>query len=419
MDSEGYYSMSNPFEFAKEQLRNVSSYLKLDDASVNELLRFEHTLEADIELKNGKTFSAYRAQHNHILGPFKGGIRFHPDVNIDEVKALAMWMTWKTALMGLPLGGAKGGVACNPKNLSDEELEQVSRGFVKSFYTHLGPDTDIPAPDVNTNARIMAWMQDEYETLVGKPSPGAFTGKPIGKGGSLGREKATGRGGFLMTQELAQIQKWKPQSVTVAIQGIGNVGYHMAGPLHDAGYKIVALSDSKSGVYNPNGLDPDTMLRCKLEEGSLDKCIYLETEKKYHDAISNADLLKLDVDLLVPAARENQITKDNADAVKAKAIIEMANGPTTPEADSILKEKNVMLVPDILANAGGVTVSYFEWLQNKRNEEWSLEKVNTELKKVMQTAFRSVLRTAKEYGVDMRTAALINAVKRIHSAMRG
>ncbi|MBN2454578.1 Glu/Leu/Phe/Val dehydrogenase [Candidatus Woesearchaeota archaeon] len=409
--------MTNPFEFAKEQLIKATSCLKLGQGDVEKLLSYKNVLEAELEV-DGDNFTAYRAQHNNALGPFKGGIRFHPDVSLNEVKALSMWMTWKTALLNLPFGGGKGGVSCNPKELTQEKLEGISRAYVRAFYKNLGPDADVPAPDVNTNPRIMMWMRDEYERLAGKPCPAAFTGKPVDAGGSLGRDEATGRGGFIIARELTRKLKMKPEETTVAVQGIGNVGYGVANLLHFNGYKVVGLSDSKGGIYDPEGLHPERLLKLKFEHGSLQKVCSVDKEAEKHQLVSNEELLELGVDFLIPAALENQITKQNAEKICAKVIIELANGPTTPDAEKILADREVMVVPDILANAGGVTVSYFEWLQNRKGERWKLDKVNTELETYMKKALSEVMAAAGEYSTDLRTAGLIIASKRVLSAMK-
>ncbi|MFH1181936.1 MAG: Glu/Leu/Phe/Val dehydrogenase [Candidatus Woesearchaeota archaeon] len=401
--------VANPYENAKQQVIIAAEKLNLSQHQIDKLLAFKHILEADIEV-NGKKYRAYRVQHNNARGPFKGGIRFHPDVSLDEVKALAMWMTWKTAVLDVPFGGGKGGIICDPKKMPEQELEAVSRAYVRAFYKNLGPDLDVPAPDVNTNPKIMAWMSDEYEHLCGRKCPEAFTGKPVEAGGSLGRDEATGRGGFIIAEKISQRLKMKSSETTVAIQGIGNVGYHAAKLLAGHGYKVVALSDSKIGNYNAQGLDPSDLLACKSAKGSLQGCA------DHH--ISNETLLELDVDILMPAALENQITKLNAGKIKAKVVIELANGPVTPEAEKILTERGIIVVPDILANAGGVTVSYFEWLQNKRNEKWSLDKVNSELNKFMSDALDGVMDESLAHKTDLRNAAMIIAIRRVLDAMK-
>lgn len=396
--------MTNAFESAKQQLLQAASILKLAPEQTEKLLSYKNIIEADLEV-SGKKYKAYRAQHNNARGPFKGGIRFHFDVSLDEVKALAMWMTWKSAVLDLPFGGGKGGIICDPKKMSEQELEAVSRAYVRAFYKNLGPDIDVPAPDVNTNPKVMSWMTDEYEKILGKKCPEAFTGKPVESGGSLGRIEATGRGGFIVAERLAKHMHLKPSEITVAIQGIGNVGYNVAKLLYKGGYKVVAISDSKVGLYHKEGIDPADILHHKAKHGTL--------HGHEHEHISNEQLLELDVGFLIPAALENQITEKNAEKIRAKAIIELANGPVTPEAEKILAEKGILDVPDILANAGGVTVSYFEWLQNRNNESWSLEKVNSELEKYMSKAVDNVLNTAESNNVDMRMAAIMIAVKRV------
>jgi glutamate dehydrogenase (NAD(P)+) len=404
--------MPNPFESAKQQLLKAASILKLTPEQINKLLSYKNILEADLEV-NGRKYKAYRVQHNNARGPFKGGIRFHPDVSLDEVKALAMWMTWKTAVLDVPFGGGKGGIICDPKKMSEQELEAVSRAYVRAFFRDLGPDIDVPAPDVNTNPKVMSWMTDEYGGLCGRKCPEAFTGKPVEEGGCLGRDEATGRGGFIVAERLAKHMGLKPSEITIAVQGIGNVGYNAANLLRKGSYKVVAISDSNVGLYSKDGVEPSELLGHKQKHGTLHG-----HKKHIHEHITNEQLLELDVDFLVPAAVENQITSANAGKIRAKAIIELANGPVAPEAEKILDKKGVVDVPDILANAGGVTVSYFEWLQNKKNERWSLEKVNAELEKYMSKAVDNVLKTSESYKTDLRTAALIIAVKRVLEAMK-
>lgn len=403
--------------------------MALDNLTLNKLQTPERVLTAKIPvpLDNGTTreFVAYRVQYNDARGPFKGGIRYHPGVTEDEVKALAFWMTMKCAAVGLPLGGGKGGVVVNPKELSAGELERLSRGYVQAFYQHLGPTKDVPAPDVYTNSQIMAWMLDEYEHLVGEHAPGMITGKPLSLGGSLGRATATAQGGVYILQELMAKLERSPKNTTVAIQGFGNAGANAAKLLHQLGYKIVAVSDSQGGVYNEDGIDPRKAEAIKQAGGMLG-CYCLGTvctlEQIKTDgpcrAVSNEELLELAVDVLIPAALENQITAANADRIKAKIILELANGPTTPEADEILNKKGTLVVPDILANAGGVTVSYFEQVQNAMNYYWSEEEVSPKLKKIMVDAFAAVWGAKGKHQVDLRTAAFVLAVERVVEAMR-
>jgi glutamate dehydrogenase len=350
-------------------------------------------------------------QYDDSRGPFKGGIRFHPQVDIDEVKALAFWMVMKCSVAGIPLGGGKGGITVDPKKLSEKEIEQLSRAFVRALAGNIGSRIDVPAPDVNTNGQIMAWMIDEYEHAVGKHDLGAFTGKPIALGGSQGREAATGRGGLFVLQDLVNKLGMKPSDTTVAVQGFGNVGQFGALLMQEAGFKIVALSDSKNGIYNESGIDVMKAMEYKKKNKVLvgfDGC----------KEISNDELLLLPVNVLVPAALENQVRADNAGQIKAKIIMELANGPLTPEADDILHVMGVKVIPDILANAGGVTVSYFEWVQNLNNDCWDETFVNHKLKIIMDRSFEDVWEKHEELNIDMRTAAFVVALERIAEATK-
>ncbi len=407
--------MNNPFENALTQLQRAASVMNLD-SKIHEKLQSPkkvHTADITITMDNGstKTFPAWRSQYNDALGPFKGGIRYHPGVTEDEVKALSFWMTMKCAVVGLPLGGGKGGVIVNPKELSETELEQLSRGYVRAFYQHLGPTKDVPAPDVYTNGQIMAWMLDEYEKLVGKHAPGMITGKPLSLGGSRGRDKATAQGGVFVLLETVKKMEMNPAETTVAIQGFGNAGAHMAELLSAAGFKIVATSDSKGAIVYDSGLDIVALTEYKEKTGSVINFNGAQT-------ITNEELLTMAVDILVPAALENQITADNAGNIKAKMIVELANGPTTPEADEILFKNNIVVVPDILANAGGVTVSYFEQVQNASNYYWTDEEVMEKLKKIMIAGFEGVWSTKEKYTIDLRTAAFVTALERVSAAMK-
>ena len=356
-----------------------------------------------------RIFYGYRVQYNNARGPFKGGIRYHPKVDLDEVKSLAFWMAIKCAVANIPYGGGKGGVEVDPKQLSKGELERMSRTFIRSIADAIGPDKDIPAPDVNTTPEIMDWMEDEYSKITGDSSGAVITGKSVSNGGHEGREDATARGGFFVLQEAAKALGI-PANATVAIQGFGNAGYYMARFLHDAGYRVVAVSDSKGGIYNEKGLDINAVKQLKDSGKSVQD---YEGKK-----ISNEDVLELPVDVLVPAALENQITEENAGRIKTKIILELANGPTTPQAEEILSKKGITVVPDVLANAGGVTGSYFEWKQNKERTKWTLEKYRAELEKTMRTEFNEVLRFSKEHKCIMRTAAYALALQRIEKAMR-
>lgn len=379
--------MSNPYKNAVKQLEEVAKYIDLQGSSLEVLKCPKRVHRADLRVKmdNGKTeiFKAFRSQHNDAVGPYKGGIRFHQDVTEDEVKALSMWMTIKCSVVGIPYGGGKGGVIVDPKKLSQGELERLSRVYMKAFYKHLGVWKDVPAPDVNTTPQIMAWMLDEYEKLTGRHEPGVITGKPIELGGSKGRGVATGLGGFYVTERLWEIRKGAtlPKAkTTVAIQGYGNAAYWYADYMNKAGYKIVAVSDSKGGIYKTEGCDPTVLMEHKKKTGSV---VGFEGSKE----ISNGDLLELKVDILAPAALESVITKENAAKVKAKYIIELANGPVTPEADDILHKMGVVVLPDVLCNAGGVTVSYFEWVQNNMGYYWEEKEIFSKLKVIMDKAF--------------------------------
>ena len=405
---------STVYENVLTQLENAANALDLDE-QIRELLREPmRTLSVSIPVKmdddNIHVFKGFRCQHNNVLGPTKGGIRFHPQVSEDEVKALAAWMTFKCSLVGIPYGGAKGGVIVNPKELSRNELERLSRGFIQSISPIIGPDKDIPAPDVYTDAQVMSWFMDEFSKLKGVNTPGLVTGKPVVLGGSFGRHSATARGIMYTVREAAKAIELDLKGATVAVQGYGNAGSFSAKFLNELGCKIVAVNDSKGGIYCESGIDPVEAAKHKEETGSV-------KDFEGCEEISNQELLTMDVDILIPAALENQITKENAPQVKARMIAEAANGPTTPEADEILFQKGIMIIPDILANAGGVTVSYFEWVQNLANYYWSKEEVDRKLEDIMVEAFEKVYNTHEELGVNMRVAAFIVAIKRLTEAM--
>jgi glutamate dehydrogenase/leucine dehydrogenase len=357
-----------------------------------------------------RLFEGYRVQHSSARGPYKGGIRFHPQADMDEVRALSLWMTLKTAVANIPMGGGKGGIAVNPKELSRGELERLSRRFVRALWRDLGAQVDVPAPDVNTNGEIMGWMLDEYETLSGTKSPATFTGKAIAQGGSQGRELATGQGGYFVFAALREALGI-PEGATVAIQGIGNVGGHAAEIFHAAGYKIVAVSDSRGGIHAPAGLDPAAVAAYKKEHGSLSGFPGAQE-------ISNEQLLELPVDVLVPAALENQITEENVARINAKTVLELANGPTTPEADDALFARGIPVVPDILANSGGVIVSTFEWEQNLRGESWSAERVNDKLKEILEREATHIFEQSAALSTDLRRAAYAVALLRIEAALK-
>ncbi|MFA5175184.1 MAG: Glu/Leu/Phe/Val dehydrogenase [Patescibacteria group bacterium] len=421
--------MSALFVNCLSQLDKAAKVINLDK-NIHEILKNPDkilTVYIPVKMDDGeiKVFTGYRSQYNNALGPYKGGIRYHPNVSLDEVMALSFWMMIKCATVGIPMGGGKGGVIVNPKDLSEGELERLSRGYIQKIWREIGSDKDVPAPDVYTNAKIMAWMRNEYEKLSGHSDPGVVTGKPIADGGSEGRESATGQGGAYCARELVKKMGWEGKQITVAVQGFGNVGGYVAKILHKMGFKIVALSDSQGGVFNEDGVDPYKAEKIKKAGGMLG-CYCLGSVCTLNQIskdgpcrfISNEEILELDVDILVPAALENQIRADNAPRVKAKAIMEMANGPTTPEADEILKAKGITVVPDVLANAGGVTVSCFEWEQNLKNEHWTEVEVLKKLEEKMTGAFAEIWEMKEKHGVDMRTAAFALAIDRVAKAIK-
>jgi glutamate dehydrogenase (NAD(P)+) len=406
----------NSFEMAKKQVDIASRYLNIDSGSVEKLKHTKRELIVHFPVKmdddSVRVFTGYRVQHNVSRGPAKGGIRYHPDLELDEVRALAMWMTWKSAVVNIPFGGAKGGVQCNPKEMSLHEIEHLTRRFTWEISMMLGPEKDIPAPDVYTNPQVMAWMMDTYSILKGYSVPGVVTGKPVELGGSLGRFEATGRGVVITALEALKYLNKPIEGVKVAIQGCGNVGGVAAKHFDRLGAKVIALSDSKKGIYNEKGLDLQRVLEYKAKH----QCFICE--KKEESEITNQELLELNCDILVPAAIGNQITERNASRMKAKMIVEGANGPTTPEADEILNDKGIFLVPDILANTGGVTVSYFEWVQNLQELIWSEEEVLERLTRIMQRGFKEVLEISLSKKIPMRTAALVLGIGRVAEATR-
>ncbi len=416
-------SQDNVFSGAIGRLDQAFQYSEIDSESLARLKSPRRILEVSIPVRKDdgslSIFTGYRAQHDDTRGPMKGGIRYHPDVNLAEVKALAFWMTFKCALLDLPYGGAKGGVVVNPKELSRMELERLSRGYIEQMADFIGPETDIPAPDVYTNAMIMGWMMDEYSIIRRQRTPAVITGKPIPLGGSQGRDDATGRGGYYCIKELEQKRGWTPSETRVAIQGFGNAGQHVARLLHQDGYRIVAVSDSRGGIHKADGFDVPSLIHFKNDSRQL-KAVYCEgsvCEVVEADSITNAELLELEVDLLIPAALEDQITARNADEVRAKVIVELANGPTTSEADAILAAKDILVVPDILANAGGVTVSYFEWVQNRCGDYWPIDRVQSRLREMMVRQFQAVYDLHEQKQIDMRTAAYVLALNRLGEAI--
>ncbi|MBV8689560.1 MAG: Glu/Leu/Phe/Val dehydrogenase [Candidatus Eremiobacteraeota bacterium] len=413
IDRSAAPSTENVWKMAQRQLDEVASLIGLD-ASVHEYLRYpKRVLEVSVPVRmdNGafKVFTGYRVQHNMSRGPSKGGIRFHPDVTLDEVKALAMWMTWKCALVNIPFGGAKGGVICDPKAMSVQELENLTRRFTTEISIIIGPEKDIPAPDVYTTPQIMAWIMDTFSMQHGYSIPGVVTGKPISIGGSLGRDRATARGCLYVIDEAMNALGISIQGARVAIQGFGNAGLHAGELMAQRGYTIVAASDSRGGVYRERGLNIADLIAHKDATGSV---VGFEGSER----ISNHDLLECECDVLVPAALEKVITEENAGAIKAKIVAEAANGPTLPAADAILFKRGIMVLPDILANAGGVTVSYFEWVQDLQNNFWEEDEINKRLKQKMTRAFAETADHARRYGVDMRRGAYSVAVSRVAEA---
>lgn len=405
----------NLFEMAKIPLSKAIEVMKLNPNAAAIISAPERTIEVSIPVKMDdgtvKVFTGYKSQNSTVLGPAKGGVRYHQNVTLDEVKTLGFWMTTKCAVAGLPYGGGKGGIIVDPRELSQNELEALTRGYIDKIAPIIGEKLDIPAPDVNTNGQIMSWMVDEFSKIKGQYEPGFVTGKPLSLGGSLGRDAATGRGVMTATLEAIKTKGVKPEEATCAVQGFGNVGSWAAKLIHDAGLKVVALSDVNGGIYNPEGLDPYKVSEFVKETGSVVN--YPGTTP-----LTNEEVLEAKVTVLVPAALELQITKDNAHKINAKFIVEGANGPTTPEADAILDANGVMVVPDILANGGGVTVSYFEWVQNLSRFFWTEEDVIKKQNDLMVKAFGEVYKTAQAHKVDMRIGAYIVAIERLATPMK-
>ncbi len=407
-------SEDNPYANALTQFDKAVSHLNLKRGVIDMLRCPKRELSVNFPVmmdnEDIRIFRGYRVHHSAVKGPTKGGIRYSPNVTLDEIRALAMWMTWKCALMNLPYGGAKGGVIVNPKSLSSRELERLTRRYATEISVLMGPESDIPAPDVGTNPQVMAWIMDTYSMHRGFSIPAVVTGKPVEIGGSLGRTEATGRGVGFCILEALKLRGISPENATVAIQGFGNVGSVAARMVHELGMKVVAISCSKGGLYNSGGIDPSNVIR-HIEQGGY------VTNFAWADSISNEDLLTLDCDVLIAAAVENQITSQNADRIKAKILAEGANGPTTPEADEILKQKGTFMVPDILCNAGGVTVSYLEWVQDLQAFFWPVEEINRKLQYLMAKAFENVIDAAEQFRVSNREAAQILAIQRISDAI--
>lgn len=405
---------ADPFKSYLTRVRSAAKVLKLSKTEIAALERPDRIIERDISItrddKSEETLHAYRVQFNNARGPYKGGIRFHPGADLNEVKALAAAMAIKCAVVGIPLGGGKGGVQFDPKQYSKKELEKIARAFVRGMSDYLGVDKDIAAPDVYTNSEIMAYMLDEYERIHGRSEPGMITGKPIALGGSLGRDTATAQGAVYALEEIVKTLELDRAKLTVAVQGFGNAGYHAARLLHDDGYTIVGLSDSKTALLNADGLDPVAILKAKEKTGSLPASRGRVT--------TNKELLETRCDILIPAALDNQLTAANAQRVKARIILEIANGPTTPDADKIFEKRKIPVIPDVLANAGGVTVSYFEWVQNREGRAWTESEVRERLKQIMDASTLAVWEKAQEKNVTLRDAAFVLGVERIAEAMR-
>ena len=415
MTSSNLNEKINPFEVALTQLEEASNILNLDKGMLQILSNPKRILTVSIPTKMDdgsiRVFTGFRSQHNDARGPCKGGIRYHPDVTIEEVKALSMWMTWKCAIANIPYGGGKGGIICNPKQMSENELERMTRRFAYLISDIIGPYKDIPAPDVYTGGKEMAWIMDTYSTLKGNyVQPEVITGKPIAIGGSLGRNEATGRGLAYTVREAAKKINIDMKQATIVVQGFGNAGQFASKLVEEQGAKTIAASDSQGAIINKDGIDVDALMKFKKETGTV---AGFENAK----SISNEELLETECTILIPAALENQITKNNADKIKTKIIAEAANGPTTPEADEILYKKDILVIPDVLANGGGVTVSYFEWLQNLRREYWTEEEVNNRLDTNITKSFFDVYDTHEKYNVDMRKAATLLAINRVVDAI--
>lgn len=410
---------------ANQMLKSVMQHfdqaadkLNLKEYHRNKLKSPDKVIRASIPVKIDNTtriFEAYRVQHNNQLGPYKGGIRFHPNVDLVEFEALSFLMTLKNAVVGIPFGGGKGGIKVDPKLLNEDEIENLSRGYIRALYSDLGPNKDVPAPDVYTNAVIMDIMAHEYSEIAGTPSPAVITGKSIANGGSLGRDDATAKGAYFVIRNAIKELGLKEKGLKVAVQGFGNAGYNMARFLHEDGHRIIAASDSKGAIYDDKGLDPEYLMKRKKEKGMIADmyCQGSVCTDRVHELISQEQLLELDVDILIPAALENQITIENARRIKAKIVAEVANGPVTAEADAVLHKNRITVLPDILTNAGGVTVSYFEWKQNMDETQWTREQVYEELKKRMDAAYSEVSGLARKHKVSMRMGAYMAAIGKL------
>lgn len=411
------------FELAKQRLDPVFKHIELNEEVMERLSVAKRSIIASIPVRMDdgslKIFTGYRVQYDDTRGPTKGGIRFHPRVNLDEVTSLSFWMTVKCAVAGLPFGGAKGGVTVNPKDLSKLELQRLSRGYIRAFADVLGPSQDIPAPDVYTNSTIMGWMSDEFNTISRQQVPAMITGKPIHLGGSKGRESATGQGALFTLNEYARRKGLATTDVTVAIQGFGNAGYHFARLAHNSGYRIVCVSDSQGAIYSQTGLNIESIHNFKTQSNKL-ASVYCDgsvCNMLDYDVMTNDELLELNVDVLVLAALENQVTQLNAENIQAKTVLEIANGPVTPQADEILEKKGIDVIPDVLANSGGVVVSYFEWVQNRSGLYWSEHEVVRKLKKIISKESNIIFDLSMKYQCSLRTAAYIHGIERLAGAI--
>lgn len=405
------------FENTLRQIKKVSKLMNLDENIERILSCPQRKVAVNIPfmMDDGtlKIVEGFRVQHNNYCGPYKGGIRYHQQVDMEEVLALSAWMTMKCSVVGIPLGGGKGGIIINPKELSEGELERLTRKYIQLIAPFIGPETDVPAPDVNTNGKIMAWIADEYSKIVGKPTPGVVTGKPLENGGSKGRDTATAQGGVYILNEYVKEKGIDPSKTRVVIQGFGNAGGVMAQLLKELGYHVIGASDSQGGIVCEEGFDSNEMLSCKAEKGSIKNCA-----KDSCKVVTNEELLEADCDILILAAMENQITSANADRIKAKLVLELANGPVNPDGDEILNKKGITVIPDILANAGGVTVSYFEMVQNAEGKYWSEEDVKIKLKDIMIKAWQEVNANALKYKCTYREAAFATAILRIEKKIK-